>query len=104
MGNLLCLQAAYGAGQAFSESISEADALSSPFHFFFFFFQINPVGFSSAWFPFHAQTSHTSSGTKHCIKLFSYSTETHRGIKHRHLLFFTGFLETTERGSDDAKR
>lgn len=38
MGNLLSLQAAYGAGWAFSESISEADALSSHFHIFFFFF------------------------------------------------------------------
>lgn len=59
---------------------------------FIFFFQTKPVGFSSAWFPFHAKTSHTSSGTKHCIKLFSYSIETHRGIKHRHLPFFTGLL------------
>lgn len=91
VGNLLSLQAAYGAGWAFSESISEADALSSPFHIFFFS-QTKPMGFSSAWFPFHAKTSHTSSGTKHCIKLFSYSIKTHGGIKHRHLPFFTGLL------------
>lgn len=86
MGNVLCLQTAYGAGQAFSESISEADALSLSF-----FFQTKPMGFSSL-FPFHVKTSHTSSGTKHCIKLFSYSTETQRRIKHWHLPFFTGPL------------
>lgn len=51
MGNLLCLQAAYGVGQAFSGSISEADALSSPFNTFI---PAKPVGFFSAWFPFHA--------------------------------------------------
>lgn len=101
-GNL-CLQAAYGAGHPFLESISEADAHSSPFHtvfcccfcccflfvlfclclvsvfwFCFVFFQTKPMGFSSAWFPFHEKTSHTSSGTKHCIKVVSYSIETQR--------------------------
>lgn len=84
VGNLLCLQAAYGVGQAFSGSISEADALSSPFNIFI---PAKPVGFFSARFPFHAKTSCTSSGTKHCIKLFSYPLETDREIKHRHLPF-----------------
>lgn len=59
---------------------------------FLFFFQTKPMGLSSAWFPLHAKTSHTSSGTKHCTKLFSYSIETHRGINRRHLPFFTGLL------------
>lgn len=67
--------------------------MHSPLPFISFFFsQTKPMGFSSAWFPFHAKTSHTSSGTKHCIKLFSYSIKTHGGIKHRHLPFFTGLL------------
>jgi len=50
------------------------------------------MGFSSAWFPFHAKTSHISSGTKHCIRLFSYSIEACIGIKYRHPQFFTGLL------------
>lgn len=62
--------------------------MHSPFHFFF---QTKPMGFSSL-FPFRVKISHTSSGTKHCIKLFSYSTETQRRIKHWHLPFFTGPL------------
>lgn len=59
------------------------------------------MGTSSAWFPFHSKASHTSSGTEHCIKLISYPIETHRGIKHRHIPFFTSLLGKVIRVSGD---
>lgn len=54
---------------------------------FIILIQPKPVGFLSAWFPFHVKTSYTSSGTKRCIKLFSYPVETHKRIKHGYLPF-----------------